>query len=268
MTSMNVLSHDQIRRAAPAVFATQPEEHVSERYGFIPTIQVVEALQDQGWYPVRAQQTRSKAEARRSVARHMVRFRQDPTSQIMVGDSVPELVLLNSHDRTSAYQLDLGLFRLVCSNGMVTPTSDLGNIRVRHDRDVVGEIIEGSCELAGGIPDIADHVDRFQAIELPDEAQRLYASSVLEMRYGEDWEEKSPIPPDHLLVPRRPEDAGNSLWNTFNRVQENLMKGGVRGRAASGRRTRTRAINSVNEDVRLNRAMWKLTEHLAELMGA
>jgi hypothetical protein len=54
---MRILTHDQLHRTAPAVFASQPDEAVSDRYGFVPTINVVDALQAEGWYPVRAQQT-------------------------------------------------------------------------------------------------------------------------------------------------------------------------------------------------------------------
>ena len=118
---MRILTHDQLHRTAPAIFANQPDEAVSDRYGFVPTINVVDSLQAEGWYPVRAQQTHSRDLERRQVARHMIRFRQDPDRQMTVGDSVTELVLTNSHDRTAAFQLDLGLFRLVFLNGMVTP---------------------------------------------------------------------------------------------------------------------------------------------------
>jgi len=93
---MRILIHDQLHRHAPAIFAHQPDEAVSDRYGFVPTINVVDALQREGWYPVRAQQTHVRQAQRREVARHMIRFRQDPDRQIAVGDSVTELVLTNA----------------------------------------------------------------------------------------------------------------------------------------------------------------------------
>ncbi|SEF89421.1 DUF932 domain-containing protein [Marinobacterium lutimaris] len=265
--TMQILSQDQLYRQAPAIFADMPDSNVSDRYGFVPTIDVVNALQAEGWHPVRAQQTQSRLPERRSVARHMVRFRQDPDRQIQVGDSVAELVLCNSHDRTSAYQLDLGLFRLVCSNGMVTPVGDVGGIRVRHGRHVVDEILEGSIALIDEAPEIASAVDRFRSLRLsPDEA-KLFAQSALTLRYGEDWVNTSPVPPDRLLHARRREDLETDLWHVFNRTQENLLKGGLRGRSAKGRHTQTRPIRSVTEDVRLNRALWQLTEHFAALKG-
>ena len=82
---MRILTHDQLHRTAPAIFANQPDEAVSDRYGFVPTINVVDAPQQEGWYPVRAQQPNVRQAERREVARHMIRFRQDPARQISVG---------------------------------------------------------------------------------------------------------------------------------------------------------------------------------------
>ncbi|WP_417534317.1 DUF932 domain-containing protein [Marinobacterium stanieri] len=262
---MNTLSHEALYRQAPAIFANAPDHAVSERYGFVPTINVVDALQAEGWYPVRAQQTRVRDPERRNTARHMVRFRQDPERQITVGDSIAELVLTNSHDRTSAYQLDLGLFRLICSNGMVTPVGDMGGIRVRHGNQIVDQILEGSIALIDEVPNIAGTVEQFQSMRLTPEESRLFARSALTLRYGEDWKEASPVEPEALLQARRSEDRDQNLWRVFNRTQENLLKGGLPGRSSRGRHTRTRAIRSVTEDVRLNRALWQLTEHFADL---
>ncbi|MEA9980016.1 DUF932 domain-containing protein, partial [Pseudomonas sp. RTS4] len=67
-----------------------------------------------------------------------------------------------------------------------------------------------------------------------------------------------PITPSQLLLPRRREDRSDDLWTTFNRVQENVIKGGLDGRNKKGRRTKTRAVNGIDQDVKLNRALWKL----------
>lgn len=264
---MQILSHDQLHRTAPAIFAQQPDKAVSDRYGFVPTIEVVDALQAEGWYPVRAQQTNVRDPDRQAVTRHMIRFRQDPDRQMAVGDSITELVLTNSHDRSAAYQLDLGLFRLICLNGMVTPVGDVGGIRVRHGKQIVDEILEGSIELSHQVPKIAQGVEAFRSTLVSQGEAHLFAEAALSLRYGDDWQQSSPIKPADILEARRTEDANGTLWSVFNRTQENLFKGGLRGRSRSGRATRTRPIRSVTEDVRLNRALWKLTERFAQLKG-
>ena len=96
----------------------------------------------------------------------------------------------------------------------------------------------------------------------------IFAQAALEVRYGEDWARQSPVRPGQLLDARRTDDRGTDLWVTFNRVQENLLKGGLLGRARSGRRVRTRQVRSVTEDIRLNRALWRLAERFAQLKAA
>jgi len=265
--SHQALSHDTLHRRAPAIFAEAPELGVSARYGFVPTIHVVEALEQEGWFPVHARQTRTQDPDRQPFARHLVRFRQDPARQLTVGDSVAELVLTNSHDRTAAFQLDLGLFRLVCGNGMVAPAAELGHLRVRHGRHIVEALLENAVALVGQIPRIAERVDAFRSTLIGAREEQRFAEAALRLRYGEDWPRVSPVDPETVLEARRLEDADGSLWAVFSRTQENLLKGGLPGRSRSGRRTRTRAIRSVGEDVRLNRGLWDLTERFAEQRG-
>lgn len=198
----------------------------------------------------------------------MIRFRQDPDRQMTVGDSIAELVLTNSHDRSSAYQLDLGVFRLVFLNGMVAKAGDLGNIRVKHGKNIVENILEGSVQLANQVPQVSESVENLQSTLISNFESQMFARAALNLRYGEQRQELSPISTDSLLQARRAEDKEPTLWKTFNRVQENLMKGGLMGRSQTGRRTRTKAIHSVSEDVRLNRALWQLVDEFSSLKHA
>lgn len=263
--AMNILTENQLYKHAPAIFADSPDHLVSERYGFVPTIEVVNELKNEGWYPVRAQQTHSRDANKRHLAKHMIRFRQNPDNQLHIGDSIAELVLTNSHDRSSAYQLDLGVFRLVCLNGMVAKSGDLGNVRVKHGKNIVDNILEGSIQLANQVPHISESVENLQSTLISNVESEMFARAALNLRYGEDWQQLSPISAESLLQARRTEDREPTLWKVFNRVQENLMKGGIIGRSQTGRRTRTKAIGSVTEDVRLNRALWQLADEFSQL---
>jgi hypothetical protein len=75
----------------------------------------------------------------------MLRLRRE--GQI-TGKQVPEIILLNSHDGTSSYQMLPGLFRAVCQNGLVCGES-FGEVRVPHKGDVVSQVIEGAYEVLG-----------------------------------------------------------------------------------------------------------------------
>jgi hypothetical protein len=263
------LSTDQLHHLAPSVFATQPYHNVSDRYTFIPTSEVVNQLINEGWVPTQARESRTTIEDKKGFVKHMVRFARHDQPMI-VGNTTPQIVLTNDHAAGSTYRLDAGLFRLVCSNGMCVSAGDFENIRVRHTGDILGEVIDASYRIIEEMPKIAETVENWQQLPVTMEQARAFANAAVELKYPKTEEGKhtTPIEPARLLYTRRYEDQKekNNLWGVFNVLQENLIKGGVRGRSASGRRMSTREVTSVTEDVRLNKALWTLAEGMASLL--
>lgn len=263
----NAISLEQIKYNAPSVFATTPWGGMSDKYRFVPTIDVVQSLMMKGFEPVYAGQARTRIEGKGEFTRHVLRFRHPgfETSLLKVGDSLPEIVLLNSHDGTSAYKLMLGIFRLVCSNGMIVSSGQLEEIKARHSgrESLVQEVIEGSFRIIEEAPKAMKQISDWQDKTLTADQQIAYANAALELR-------DTVVKPDaaQLIGARRSADKENNVWTTFNRVQENMIRGGmgVMHTNAQGRRAwrHTRAVKSVNEDVKLNRALWRLTEELAK----
>jgi hypothetical protein len=104
------LTNDQLMHAAPSVFATQPWDHMSTRYTFIPTIQIVDKMRNEGFQPVAAMQSRTRIEGKQDFTKHLIRFRDVRNGAApairTLGEVFPELVLTNSHDGASAYKLD------------------------------------------------------------------------------------------------------------------------------------------------------------------
>ncbi len=269
MSANSEMTEDQLRKAAPSIFATEPWNQVSAAYKFIPTYQILENLRAEGFVPVKASQSRSRIEGKGEFTKHMIRLRQ--RSNLFgfkeLGQEIPEIVLVNSHDRTSGYQLHAGIFRLACLNGMVVKSADMGTISVRHSGNIIDDVIEGSYEIIKDMPRVIDQVESFKAITLRPEESQAFANAAIQLRYPTDeaGNDTSPILPEKLLRVRRHEDRDNSLWSTFNRVQENFIKGGVTGTNKNGGRMSTRAVNSVNEDLRLNKALWQLAEGMKQI---
>jgi len=268
------LNNQDLQRVAPSIFASAPWEKVSDRYAFIPTIQVVDALRNEGFLPVKAMQSKTRIEGKGDFTKHLIRFRRDqdvprpyPSPRVaVVGQEIPEIVLVNSHDRSSSYQLSAGVFRVVCSNGMIVKSGDFGDIKVQHSGNIVDRVIEGSYSIINDMPKVMEQVESMKLIQLGNHEQHAFAKAALELRYPTDeaGNNGAPIEPDQLLMIRRHDDQTNTLWNTFQRVQENFIKGGLRGVGTTGKRTTTRKINSVTEDVRLNKALWMLAEELGK----
>lgn len=255
------LSDDQIARVAPSIFADAAHESRSGRYAHIPTGDVLTALRKEGFEPFFACQTKVRDEGKRAHTKHMIRLRH--ADQIN-GDQANEIVLLNSHDGSSSYQMLAGMFRFVCQNGMICG-ENVGEVRVPHKGDIVGRVIEGAYEVLDGFKAADEQREGMQALTLKSGEQTAYARAALALRY--DGADLPPISEDQLLVPRRSDDRGADLWTTFNRVQENMLKGGLQGRTRAGRRTTTREVRGIDQSVKLNRALWVLAEELRRLRG-
>lgn len=255
--SQQPLTNEEIAGVAPSIFATEKHDSRSERYTYIPTIDVLEKLRTEGFMPFMACQARCRDEGKREHTKHMLRLRY--AGQIDSSEA-NEIILLNSHDGTSSYQMLAGTFRFVCCNGMVCGET-LNDIRVPHKGNIVDNVIEGAFRVVDNFERINGQIDGMKALPLNDREQLAFAHAALALKYDPQTE-MAPITEQQILVPKRREDVGNDLWKTFNRVQERMLKGGVHGRAANGRRTTTRAVTGIDQDIRLNRALWVLAEQM------
>lgn len=257
---------DQLSRLAPSVFAESPHDSRSERYTYIPTSQVLQALMREGFRPYSVMQGGSRDEAKRGFTKHLLRLRHDSQVQ-QVGGTHNEIVLLNSHDGTSSYRLMAGVFRLVCGNGLVVAENMVEDIRIPHKGDITGQVIDGCVELLTKLPEISDSIRQMDSLRLSEGERTVFAQAALVARYGE---EQAPVTASQVLTPRRQADVAPTLWNTMNVAQESLIRGGLSyaQRNASGRvvaRRRTREVGGIDQNTNINRALWALAEGMRQL---
>ena len=259
------ISDEQLNALAPSVFASQPIAGVSDRYSFLPTSSILNGMRENGWVPVRAEQQSVRTEARRGFQKHLIRFARAEHLATWDKNQVrPEVVLLNSHDKSSAYQLHCGLFRLVCLNGMVVSDGTFARISIKHSGFNPDSVIEASFAVLEAVPQIMDKVQLFQDRILTDTERLALATGAAAFR----WEDatKAPVNPSMLLNPRRYGDSAKDLWSTLNTVQENIIQGGQRDRSRrrpdGSRMPKSRAIKGIDEDLKLNKALW----HMAEVL--
>ncbi|WP_149282217.1 DUF932 domain-containing protein [Citrobacter sp. C5_2] len=254
------LTHEELHQHVPSVFGEDKHNSRSEKYTYIPTITLLENLQREGFQPFFACQSRVRDPGRREHTKHMLRLRR--AGQIN-GQQVPEIIILNSHDGASSFQLLPGIFRSVCTNSLVCGQS-FGEIRVPHRGNVVERVIEGAYEVLGVFDLVEEKREAMQSLLLPPLAQQALAKAALTYRFGE---EHQPVTEAQALSPRRWQDEKNDLWTVFNRLQENLSKGGLAGRSAQGKRSHTRAVNGIDGDLKLNRALWVMAEELQQALS-
>ena len=128
------LEDNEIKYLCPVAFKSEmtPLEiatlGLSRHYSFVPTMNVVRDLQTMGWECVNAQQVKARKKSTDGYQKHMLTF-EHPKYKVEGVEEYPQLLLTNSHDGGNAFQLSAGIFRLVCSNGLVIKTEDYGSQR-------------------------------------------------------------------------------------------------------------------------------------------
>jgi hypothetical protein len=288
----NPLTIEQIAEATPSVLAEGRHHSRSEKYTFISTRELLEGMMKEGFQVFEVRQGGSKYEDKRAFTKHMIRFRHardvGPTGQYYshgigafgkhakVGDSIQEIIITNSHDGTSAWEAFSGWFRIACLNGLIVADIKRENVSVKipHKGNVLNDVVDASFKVIDSAKDQAARIEHMQSVPLSLGQQRAFAMAAADLR----WEDEAPVGPDRILEVRREADMRPNVWNTFNVVQENLVRGGlnfvrqqdVRNAQGDvvGRRdvhTSTRPVMSVDGDVKLNRALWILAEEMAKL---
>lgn len=270
----NALSNEELRVRVPSIFATEAHESRSERFAPIPTIEVLDGLRAEGFDPFFAQQARTRIEGKAEFTKHMLRLRHRSITNDE-GQAF-EIILVNANDGTSSYQMVPGFFRFVCANGLMCGET-FNEVKVRHSGNAVGEVIEGAYTVLQEAPLVAEQVSRFKSITLNDDERQIMAEAAHMIRfpdaYNTDAPKSAPVEANALLKIQRSADRASDLWTAFNVVQENTIRGGLRGalqRTESGRLVRrsTREVTGIDQNKALNRALWMITERMAEAKAA
>lgn len=252
----------------PTLAATEAHASRSEKYSFISTRDVLEKLTGEGFsiHGVMTANVRTPkpgAVSKFGYQKHAVTLRRADLTFRNVGDVLPQITLVGSHDGSSALEFFAGAFRLVCLNGLKVGTA-WASFKVRHVGDIAAPVMDATYNVVGQMAALSDKVQEFQGVTLSADAQHAFASEALALRYDDG---EAPVTPTALLGARRIEDTTSDLWTVFNRVQENLIRGGTRGLTMGSngrmRRTSIRAINSVNSDIAINRRLFDLAEKYA-----
>lgn len=258
------LDEAQMRTVAPSIFASGKHQSRSERYAYIPTIDVLRGLRREGFEPFMVAQSRSRIEGKTEYTKHLIRMRH--AGQVGARPEANEIILINSHDGASSYQMLAGVFRFVCCNGLVCGTVS-NDIRIPHKGNVQDDVIDGALRVLEDFEAVDASTDAMKALTLDAGEERAFATAALALRFGErtDGQPAAPVTAEQLTEARRPEDLGRSLWASFQRVQENVVRGGQPGRSTQGRSIRTREVASIDRGVSLNRALWTLAEEMRRL---
>ena len=268
------LTEEEMMKFAPSLFAPSKHEKRSDKFTYIPSIDIVRGLKKEGWEAYSVSQGGSRDPAKRSYTKHMVRMRKPDQEVKALGDTLGELILRNAHDGTASYMLNCGWFRLACLNGMMVADKNHPEFSIKfpHRGDIIDAVVSSSYKVIDQMSVAQDQIMAMKGCKLRLDEQRRFAEMALEARYGEDNPIKVALTADSVLKANRTDDVGNDLWTTFQRVQENLVKGGltyyVQGENNQTVRNTTRSLTGVNADARLNLSLWSMAADLLHQKAA
>jgi hypothetical protein len=177
----------------------------------------------------------------------------------------PQIVMRNSHDGSSRFEIWSALFRKVCSNGLIVSDTDIVQpIHVRHNSRVVYEAMYAVADLVERQKGVLEYINTMRGLKLAKPQQIAYAAKALELRPNIS----ASLPAEALLVERRVQDKGDDLWHVYNRVQENLMQGGMERETANKQKRKVSAVNCISAGLEINAHLWALSmEVIAKAAG-
>jgi hypothetical protein len=257
MNPFTEMTMEQVKNAAPSIFQTKQKANLSEHYVHIPTDKVITDMIQLGWKPCQAVEIKARKKSTKGYQRHMIKFfNPDIVIEGSNGDNVyPQILLTNSHDGLSSFKFQIGLFRLVCSNGLVVMDTSYGDFKLRHMGYTFEELQQKVSDAVGSFPGLVQKINEFQNIELSDWQVKKFAEKAALVRFGDNVK----VNIDELLKVDRVEDSGNSLWEVFNRVQEKLINGDC-SYTMGAKVRKARAIKNFSMDLKINEALWELAE--------
>lgn len=272
--SHSELTLEEIKYLAPAAAKQRmiaPEITklgLSKQYVFVPTTNVINDLKAMGWYCVDAQQVKAR-KGGLSYSKHLLKFEND-NYKTEGTTEYPQLLLTNSHNGGNAFSLSAGIFRLVCSNGLVIKTEDYGTARLIHKGYSTEAVLEMVNGFIARIDETLTGITAMKETQLTADQMLQFAVDAARLRMHKDKDTEysvmlEKVSVDEILNSIRPEDNGNGLWEVYNRVQENLVKGKYHYQTGEGDVTKTRKarpIKSFQQDMDVNKKLSELALQL------
>jgi hypothetical protein len=252
--------------ALPSLANEAPHKSRSEAYKVISTAEVLQRMVAEGFEIVQASEARVRLPDNRGFQKHLVRMRHPLATETATG--APDVLLINSHNGASAFKLFTGWIEFACSNGLIIGTVETAH-SVRHVGDVAGKVITAAYRVIDDAENTKAEIADMRATVLPSEAIEAFETRAHALRFGDSA--RVPVSPGAMGITRRAADANQSLWSVYNRIQENVIRGGMRGRVLGSngrmRRATVRPVTSIDKNVSLNTALHGIAREMLATYG-
>mgnify|MGYP000317071665 FL=1 len=259
------LNNEELLKAAPSIFSENPIEGVSSRYAFVPTYSVLDTFREAGYYPIMASESKVRNnENNQGYQKHIIQFRSlDNLLRPNSNEEYADIVLTNSHNRTSSFIVDLAFFRIICSNMLVVPSHSFSHHSIVHSGFNISKVNTAINEVTAYMPRIKDEIEKFKSIRLSLLEQYSLANAAIDIRFDKQLHD---VNAKEFLKITRDEDEMPTLWNVFNRVQEAMIRGGAKGiNKETGKSFTSKAITAIDANIKLNKELFATVQNMASL---
>jgi len=265
------MTKEQLKEVCPLAFAEAPTNpDVSGKYLFVNTETIVDDLDKLGWKPVQAAQRKGRGKST-IFSKHMVAF-QNPDIKITGkdgDDSFPRIIMTNSHDGMQAFKFSVGIFRLVCSNGLVVADEQFSEFKIKHKGYTFSELRGVVNQAVADLPNKVEVLNQMKQRVLTQDEKSKLALDAMWVRAGIEpgsekakkfnYDDETII---DILDPKRKEDEGDDLWRVFNVVQEKITQGDFHAALTGAKVRKVRKIKSFEKDLKVNKELFKLATAL------
>lgn len=265
--NMRRLTKEEVREKCPFAFAVSPTNPgVSGKYIQANTETVMDDMMKLGWYPVEAKQCRERKGSKGIRSFHMLAFENENVKVINPNggtEAYVRIILQNSHDGFSSFKFMMGVYRCICSNGLVVSDAEYANFTIRHISYTFAELRTIVTKVLDSVPIVIGKMNTMSQVYLNSDQMHMLAIAAYKIRKGVALDERVKISEDtigELLTPVRKEDYGNSLWNVYNVLQEKIIKGGFSAEGKGGKTRKQRPISSIKRDAECNQLLWAVAE--------
>ena len=253
LTKANIMSK------APSVFATKASDEVSKHYTHIPTERVIDDMEVLGWKPIEAKEVKARKDSTKGFQKHLLVFRND---DVVIngddGDTVfPQIMLTNSHDGKNSFKFQAGLYRMVCSNGLVIADEEFEDVKMRHMGYTFEDLQILIKDMVGRLPLTVESMNKMKATEMAEETIIAFAKDAINCRFTKKEMNRIEVDLGELTNPVRKEDYGTDLWSVFNVVQEKIVTGDFEYRAG-GKSRKAREIRNFKQDMKINKELFSV----------
>ena len=259
------LTKEQIKNSSPLVFADAPTNpDVSNKYLFVNTETIIDDLEKLGWLPVQAAQRKSRKAGGTIFSKHMVAF-QNPDIKITSkdgDDAYPRILLTNSHDGMQAFKFSVGIFRLVCSNGLVVADEQFSDFKIKHKGYTFTELRNVVKQAVEDLPNRVQVMNDMKSRILTEDEKRKMALDAMLIRAGVKELQYDEETITDILDPKRDADKGDDLWRVFNVIQEKITQGDFHAALTGAKVRKVRKIKSFEKDMKVNKELFKLATAL------